>query len=125
MDREFSRETGLLASASSESVRIWPLTPALHPSTLPAAPDLFGAVRPFEFQDRTLHTGERRAVTLDDPGAEQNVVAAAVSKDGNRVLVAEREKMLKLYDLSASQAPVAKFEVPGVEWKAVGFLSEP
>ena len=52
-------------------------------------------------------------------------MAAAVSKDGNRVLVAEKEKTLKLYDLSASQAPVAKFEVPGVEWKAVGFLSEP
>ena len=45
---EFSRETGLLASASSESVRIWTLTPALHPSALPAAPDLFGAVRSFE-----------------------------------------------------------------------------
>ena len=48
---EFSRETGLLASASSESVRIWTLTPALHPSTLPSAPDLFGAVRSFELQD--------------------------------------------------------------------------
>ena len=52
-------------------------------------------------------------------------MAAAVSKDGNRVLVAEKEKTLKLYDLSASQAPLAKFEVPGAEWKAVGFLSEP
>ena len=107
---EFSRETGLLASASSESVRIWTLTPALHPSTLAAAPDLFDAVR---------------YVALDDPSAWQNVVAAAVSKDGDRVLVAEKEKTLKLYDLSASQAPLAKFEVPGVEWKAVGFLSEP
>jgi len=124
---EFSRETGLLASASSESVRIWTLTPALHPSTLPSAPDLFGAVRSFELQDGapTLHIGERRDVTLDDPRPGQNVVAAAVSKDGNRVLVAEKERTLKLYDLSASQAPVAKFEVPGVEWKAVGFLNEP
>ena len=128
MDREFSRETGLLASASSESVRIWTLTPALHPSTLPAAPDLFGAVRLFELQDDgalALHIGEQRDVTLDDPRPGQNVAAAAVSKDGNRVLVAEKEKTLKLYELSASQAPVAKFEVPGVEWKAVGFLSEP
>ena len=41
---EFSRETGLLASASGESVRIWPLKPALHPSKLPAAPERFGAV---------------------------------------------------------------------------------
>jgi WD40 repeat protein len=122
---EFSRETGLLASASSESVRIWTLTPALHPSALPAAPDLSDAVRSCGFQDGTLDTGERGDVTLDDPSACQNVVAAAVSKDGNRVLVAEKEKTLKLYDLSASQAPVAKFEVPGVEWKAVGFLSEP
>jgi WD40 repeat protein len=122
---EFSRETGLLASASSESVRIWTLTPALHPSALPAAPELFGAVRSFGFQDGTLDTGERGDVTLDDPSAWQNVVAAAVSKDGNRVLLAEREKTLKLYDLSASQAPVAKCEVPGVEWKAVGFLNEP
>jgi WD40 repeat protein len=124
---EFSRETGLLASASSESVRIWTLTPALHPSTLPAAPDLFGAVRSFELQDGalTLHIGEQRDVTLDDPRPGQNVAAAATSQDGNRVLVAEKEKTLKLYDLSASQAPLAKFEVPGVEWKAVGFLSEP
>ena len=123
---EFSRETGLLASASSESVRIWTLTPALHPSTLPDAPDLFGAVRSFELQDGalTLHIGEWRDVTLDDPRPGQDV-AAAVSKDGNRVLVAKKEKTLKLYDLSASQAPLAKFEVPGVEWKAVGFLSEP
>jgi WD40 repeat protein/energy-coupling factor transporter ATP-binding protein EcfA2 len=124
---EFSRETGLLASASSESVRIWTLTPALHPSTLPAAPDLFGAVGPPELQAGalTLHIGEQRDVTLDDPRPGQNVVAAAVSKDGDRILVAEKEKTLKLYDLSASQAPLAKFEVPGVEWKAVGFLSEP
>ena len=123
---EFSRETGLLASASNESVRIWTLTPALHPSTLPAAPDLFGAVRSFELQAGalTLHIGEQRDVTLDDPRPGQNV-AAAVSKDGNRVLVAEKEKTLKLYNLSASRAPVAKFEVPGVEWKAVGFLSAP
>jgi WD40 repeat protein/energy-coupling factor transporter ATP-binding protein EcfA2 len=124
---EFSRETGLLASASSESVRIWTLTPALHPSILPDAPDLFGAVRSFELQDGalTLDVGEWRDVTLDDPRPGQNVAAAAVSKDGNYVLVAEKEKTLKLYNLSASQAPVAKFEVPGVEWKAVGFLSEP
>jgi WD40 repeat protein/energy-coupling factor transporter ATP-binding protein EcfA2 len=123
---EFSRETGLLASASKESVRIWTLTPALHPSTLPAAPELFGAMRPFEppAGALTLNIGERGDVTLDDPRPGQNV-AAAVSKDGNHVLVAEKEKTLKLYDLSASQAPVAKFEIPGVEWKAVGFLSEP
>jgi WD40 repeat protein/energy-coupling factor transporter ATP-binding protein EcfA2 len=124
---EFSRETGLLASASGESVRIWTLTPALHPSTLTDAPNLFGAVRSFELQDGalTLHIGEWRDVTLDDPRPGQDVAAAAVSKDGNYVLVAEKEKTLKLYNLSASQAPVAKFEVPGGEWKAVGFLSEP
>jgi hypothetical protein len=45
--------------------------------------------------------------------------------DGKRVLVAEQKKTLKLYDLSASRVPAAKFEVPGVEWKAVGFLSTP
>jgi hypothetical protein len=39
--------------------------------------------------------------------------------------VAEKKKTLKLYDLSASRSPVARFEVPGVEWKAVGFLNEP
>jgi WD40 repeat protein len=126
---EFSRETGLLASASSESVRIWPLAPALHPSTLPAAPDLFGAVRSFELQGGalTLRAGNWRDVTLDVSSSVQNVVvaAAAVSKDGNHVLVAEKEKTLKLYDLSVSQAPVAKFEIRDVEWKAVGFLSEP
>jgi hypothetical protein len=62
---------------------------------------------------------------LDDPSAGQDVAAVAISKDGNRILVAEKKKTLKLYDLSASEAPLAKFEVPGVEWKAVGFLSEP
>jgi WD40 repeat protein len=123
---EFSRETGLLASASGESVRIWPLQPALHPSMLPAAPERFGAVTSFVSRDGALalRIGWRREVTLDDPHSGQNV-AAAVSKDGNYVLVAEKEKTLKLYNLSASQAPVAKFEVPGVEWKAVGFLNEP
>ena len=29
---------------------------------------------------------------------------------------------LKLYDLSFSSVPVAKFAIPGVEWKAVGFV---
>ena len=124
---EFSRETGLLASASGESVRIWPLEPALHPSKSLAAPELFGAVTSFESRDvaLTLRIGERREVTLDDPRSGQNVAAAAISKDGKRFLVADKAKTLKLYDLSASRVPVARFEVPGVEWKAVGFLSNP
>jgi WD40 repeat protein len=124
---EFSRKTGLLASASSESVRIWTLEPALHPSILPAAPELFGALTSFESREGalTLRIGEGREVTLDDPRSGQNVVAAAISKDENRVLVGQKEKTLKLYDLSASRAPLARFELPGVEWKAVGFLSEP
>jgi len=93
---------------------------------LPAAPDRLGAltVEPRDGPFAGL-TGKGRVITLDDPRSGQNAAAAAVSKDGNRVLVAEKEKTLKLYDLSASQAPLAKFEVPGVEWKAVGFLSEP
>jgi len=45
--------------------------------------------------------------------------------DGKRVLVAEQKGTLKLYDLSASRIPAAKFEIPGVEWKAVGFVDEP
>jgi WD40 repeat protein len=124
---EFSRETGLLASASGESVRIWPLKPALHPSMLPAAPERFGAVTSFVSRDGALalRIGWRREVTLDDPRSGQNVVAAAISQDKSRVLVAEKDKTLKLYDLSASRAPVARFEVPGVEWKTVGFLTEP
>jgi hypothetical protein len=40
-------------------------------------------------------------------------------------LVAERKKTLKLYDLSTSRIPAAKFEIPGVEWKAVGFVDKP
>jgi hypothetical protein len=124
---EFSRETGLLASASGESVRIWPLKPALHPSKLPAAPERFGAVTSFVSRDGALalRIGGRREVTLDDPHSGQNVAAAAISQDKSRVLVAEKEKTLKLYDLSASRSPVARFEVPGVGWKAVGFLNEP
>jgi len=117
---EFSRETGLLASASGESVRIWPLQPALHPSKLPAAPERFGAVRSFVSRDGALalRIGWRREMTLDDPRSGQNVAAAAISPDKNRVLVAEKEKTLKLYDLSASRSPVARFELPGVEWTA-------
>jgi WD40 repeat protein len=124
---EFGRETGLLASASGESVRIWPLKPALHPSMLPAAPERFGAVTSFVSRDGALalRIGGRREVTLDDPRSGQNVAAAAISQDKSRVLVAEKGKTLKLYDLSASRSPVARFEVPGVEWKAVGFLNEP
>ena len=123
---EFSWQTNLLASASLDSVRIWPLKPALHASTLSTAPDLFGAVT-FVSRDGalTLHTGSWRDLTLDDPRSGQDVVAAAVSKDTNRVLVAEKEKTIKLYDLSASGKPLASFEVPGVEWRAVGFLSNP
>ena len=64
-------------------------------------------------------------MTLDDPRSGQNVAAAAISQDKSRVLVAGKGKTLKLYDLSASRSPVARFEVPGVEWKAVGFLNEP
>jgi WD40 repeat protein/energy-coupling factor transporter ATP-binding protein EcfA2 len=124
---EFSRETGLLASASGESVRIWPLKPALHPSMLPAAPERFGTVTSFVSRDGALalRIGGRREVTLDDPRSGQNVAAAAISQDKSRVLVAEKGKTLKLYDLSASRSPVARFEVPGIEWKAVGFLNEP
>jgi WD40 repeat protein len=124
---EFSRETGLLASASGESVRIWPLEPALHPSILPAASERFGAVTSFESRDGALAITfeEGREVTLDDPRSGQNVAAAAISKDENRVLVAEKKKTLKLYDVSASRAPLARFELPGTEWKSVGFLSDP
>jgi len=120
---EFSRDTNLLASASGESIRIWTGLPALRPSTLPAPPELYGAVT-FVSRDGalTLRAGRRREVTLDDPSAGQDVAAVAISKDGNRILVAEKKKTLKLYDLSASREPVAKFEVPSVEWKAVGFL---
>ena len=80
---EFSRETGLLASASGESVRIWPLKPALHPSMLPAAPERIGAVTSFVSRDGALalRIGGRREVTLDDPRSGQNVAAAAISQD--------------------------------------------
>ena len=124
---EFSRETNLLASASSESVRVWTLEPALHPEPLLTIPNLFGAVTSFEYGDGalTLHVGERRDETLNDPRLGHDVVAAAISEDEKRVLVAEKEKTIKLYDVGASRIPLAKFEVPGVEWKAVGFLREP
>ena len=123
---EFGRQTNLLASASLDSVRIWTLKPALHVSPLSPPRDLFGAVT-FVSRDGalTIDTGSWRDLTLDDPRSGQDVVAAAVSKDTNRVLVAEKEKTIKLYDLSASGKPLARFEVPGVEWRAVGFLSNP
>jgi WD40 repeat protein/energy-coupling factor transporter ATP-binding protein EcfA2 len=120
---EFSRETDLLASASSDSVRIWTLKPALHYSILPTAPDRFGAVRSLGPPGGalTLRIREWREVMLEDPRSGQNAVAAAISEDEGRVLVAEKEKTLKLYDLTDSREPVAIFEVPGVEWKAVSF----
>jgi WD40 repeat protein/energy-coupling factor transporter ATP-binding protein EcfA2 len=123
---EFSRETGLVASASSDSVRIWTLLPPLHPSMLPAAPDRRGAVTVVSRDGAlTVRTGKGRDITLDDPDSGKNAAAAAISMDGMRILVAKQKKTLKLYDLSASRVPVARFEVPGVEWKAVGFLSNP
>jgi energy-coupling factor transporter ATP-binding protein EcfA2 len=124
---EFSRETNLLASASSESVRVWTLEPALHPEPLLTIPNLFGAVTSFEYGDGALklHVGQGRDEALNDPRLGRDVVAAAISEDGKRVLVAEKEKAIKLYDVGASRIPLAKFEVPGVEWKAVGFLRKP
>jgi hypothetical protein len=61
-------------------------------------------------------------ITLEDPYSGNNVAAAAVSMDGKRVLVAEEKGTLKLYDLSVSRIPAAKFAIPGVEWKSVGFV---
>ena len=123
---EFSRETNLLASASSDSVRIWPLNPALHRTLPPAAPERPGEVTVVSrYGALTLRTGKGRDIVLDDPDSGKNAAAAAISMDGKRVLVAEQKNTLKLYDLSASRVPVAEFEVSGVEWKAVGFLKEP
>src|SRR5436190_13792236 len=68
---------------------------------------------------------ESAGTTLNDPRLGHDVVAAAISEDEKRVLVAEKEKTIKLCDVGASRIPLAKFEVPGVEWKAVGFLREP
>src|SRR5262249_52811787 len=119
---EFSRETNLLASASSDSVRIWALEPPLHPSMLPALPERLGeATIVSQSGGLTLRTGNGRDIMLEDWRSGNDVAAAAVSMDGKRVLVAEQKGTLKLYDLSASRIPTAKFEIPGVEWKAVGF----
>src|SRR5262249_27861147 len=120
---EFSRERDLLASASSDSIRIWNLAPSLGPSMLPAAPGLFGtAIIVSQDGSLTLRAAGRK-VTLDQRFGNV-VVAGAFSKDGNRVLVAEKTT-LKLYDLRDSRLPLAKFEVPRAEWKAVGFLDNP
>jgi WD40 repeat protein/energy-coupling factor transporter ATP-binding protein EcfA2 len=120
---EFSRETNLLASASSDSVRIWALEPPLHPSMLPAPPERLGEVTIVSQSGAlTLRTGNGRDITLEDPYSGNNAAAAAVSMDGKRVLVAEQKETLKLYDLSASRVPAAKFAIPGVEWKSVGFV---
>src|SRR5215831_15793525 len=119
---EFSRETNLLASASSDSVRLWALEPPLHPSMLPAPPKRLGEVTIVSPSgELSLRTGNGRDIRLEDPVSGSDAAAAAVSMDGKRVLVAE-QKALKLYDLSASRIPVAKFEIPGVKWKAVGFV---
>jgi WD40 repeat protein len=123
---EFSRETNLLASASSDSVRIWPLEPPLHPSMLSAAPKRLGEVTIVSRSGAlTLRTGNGQDITLEDPYSGNNAAAAAISMDGKRVLVAEEKGTLKLYDLSVSRTPAAKFAIPGVEWKAVGFVDEP
>jgi WD40 repeat protein len=120
---EFSRETNLLASASSDSVRLWALEPPLHPSTLSTPPERLGeATIVSRSGELILRTGNGRDIKLEDPHSGNNAAAAALSMDGKRVLVAEQTRTLKLYDLSASRIPVAKFEIPGVEWKAVGFV---
>jgi WD40 repeat protein/energy-coupling factor transporter ATP-binding protein EcfA2 len=120
---EFSRETNLLASASSDSVRLWALEPPLHPSMLPAPPKRLGEVTIVSRSGQLiLRTANGRDIRLEDPHSGDNAAAAALSMDGKRVLVAEQKGALKLYDLSASRIPLAKFEIPGVEWKAVGFV---
>jgi WD40 repeat protein/energy-coupling factor transporter ATP-binding protein EcfA2 len=120
---EFSRETNLLASASSDSVRIWALEPPLHPSMLPVPPKRLGEVTIVSRSEAlSLRTGNGRDIRLEDPHSGNNAAAAAVSMDGKRVLVAEQKGTLKLYDLSASRVPTAKFAIPGVEWKSVGFV---
>jgi len=120
---EFSRETKLLASASSESVRLWALEPPLHPSMVSEPPKRLGAVAIVsQSGELILRTGNGRDIRIEDPHSGNNAAAAALSMDGKRVLVAEQTRTLKLYDLSASRIPVAKFEIPGVEWKAVGFV---
>jgi WD40 repeat protein/energy-coupling factor transporter ATP-binding protein EcfA2 len=123
---EFSRKTNLLASASSESVRLWALEPPLHPSMVSEPPKRLGEVAIVSRSgELILRTGNSRDIRLEDPHSGNNAAAAALSKDGKRVLVAEQKGTLKLYDLSASRIPAAKFEIPGVEWKAVGFVDEP
>jgi WD40 repeat protein len=123
---EFSRETNLLASASSDTVRLWALEPPLHPSMLPARPKRLGEVTIVSRSgELILRTGNGRDIRLEDPHSGNNAAAAALSMDGKRLLVAEQTGTLKLYDLSASRIPAAKFEIPGVEWKAVGFVDEP
>jgi WD40 repeat protein len=123
---EFSRETKLLASASSDSVRLWVLEPPLHPSMVSEPPKRLGKVAIVSRSgELILRTGNGRDIRLEDPHSGDNAAAAALSMDGKRVLVAERKGTLKLYDLSASRIAAAKFEIPGVEWKAVGFVDEP
>jgi WD40 repeat protein len=122
---EFSRGTNLLASASVESVRIWTLLPALAPSQLSAAPDRFGSARVVSRNGPlTLHSAEGREISLMDADAGEGFVDAAFSRDTGRVLVADK-RTLKLYDLRDSNEPIAKFNVPRGEWKAVGFLRDP
>jgi hypothetical protein len=113
----------LLASASSDSVRIWELEPPLHPTMLPVLPKRLGEVTIVSRSEAlSLRTGNGRDIRLEDPHSGNNAAAAAVSMDGRRVLVAEQKGTLKLYDLSVSRVPTAKFAIPGVEWKSVGFV---
>jgi hypothetical protein len=122
---EFSRETNLLASASSESVRIWTLLPALAPSELSAVPDRFGGASVVSRNGPlTLRTAEGREISLIDTDAAGGLVDAAFSQNNERVLIADK-RALKLYDLRDSSEPIARFNVPRGEWRAVGFLRNP
>ena len=124
---EFNRDADLLVSASGDSVRVWDPTAALAPSRLDGSPRMLGVTTISTSSGvATLTVADTAgATTLALPRSAPAPIAAALSSDGRRVLIAEPSS-LKLYTVEKKlDQPLATFKMTGVEWRAAGFLQNP
>jgi WD40 repeat protein len=117
---DFGQTNDLLVSASSDSTRVWSMQPALR-ATQSNERDIArpsGAVSPV---DGKIPVGNKH---VEFPLPYQAL--AAVSADSTRVLLASRATGdIKLFDSTLPAEPIAVFQAPNVEWREVGFLTNP
>jgi hypothetical protein len=117
-----------LVSASSDSTRVWRMQAALQamPLSQDDADRVQGSVEVAAEPLSVYNKVHRQHIAFPVPPES----LAAVSPDGAHVLVARQDadqlgSRLMLYDSTSSSEPVAVFRAPLVDWKSVGFLSDP